>query len=57
MAGRPSAAQDAAKKEYEEAPPDAKPTARDLAAKHGLSEASIYRARWFREARGWQEPK
>lgn len=55
MAGRPSAAQTAAQKQYEKAPADAKPSARELAAKHGLSESSIHRANWYKTHRAAQK--
>jgi hypothetical protein len=51
MAGRPSAAQDAARKQYEKAPIGEKPSARELAAKNGLSESSIHRASWYQKAK------
>jgi hypothetical protein len=52
MGARPSAAQEAAKKEYAKAPTYDKPTARELAAKHGLSESTVHRADWYRKATG-----
>jgi hypothetical protein len=48
MAGKPSAANEAARKQYEKAPADKKPTALALAAKHGLAVSSIYRSAWFK---------
>lgn len=47
MTARPSAANDAAKKQFEKAPEGEKPSARELAAKHGLAESSIHRSVWF----------
>jgi hypothetical protein len=52
MAARYSAAQEAAKKQYEKAPAWDKPSARELAAKHGLAESSVHRADWYRKATG-----
>lgn len=52
MAGRPSAAQLAAKKQWEKAPATEKPNARQLAAKHGMSESSIVRAEWWKKRNG-----
>lgn len=49
MAGKPSAAHEAAKRQFDEAPADAKPTARQLARAHGLEETTIHRAKWFIE--------
>ena len=49
MAGRPSAAQEAAKRQYERAPDDKKPSARELAAKQGMSESSIHKASWWKQ--------
>lgn len=46
MYKRHSAAHEAAKKEYERAA--TKPSAGDLARKHGLSPSTIYRAPWFK---------
>ncbi len=48
MAGRPSAAQQAAQRQWERAPVDSKPSARELAAKHGMSESSIQKAAWWK---------
>ena len=50
MAGRPTAAHEAAQKQYQKAPADAKPSARELAAKHGLSESTLHRADWYKGA-------
>jgi len=47
MSGKPSAASEAARKQFEKAPDDAKPSARELAQKHNLAESSIHRAPWF----------
>ncbi len=47
MVGRASAANDAAKKQFEKAPENDKPSARELAQKHGLAESSIHRSAWF----------
>lgn len=47
MAGRPTAAHEAAKKQYEAAPRNAKPSATALARKHGLAESNIHRAAWY----------
>lgn len=47
MVGRTTAAHDAAEKEFKAA--QHKPSARELAARHGLSESTIHRAKWFME--------
>lgn len=47
MAGRQTAAHDAAEKQFNKAPEGAKPSASDLSRKHGLSESTIHRAKWF----------
>lgn len=47
MKNKTSAAHDAAKRQYEKAPVDAKPTALELARKHGLHESTIHRAPWY----------
>lgn len=47
MARRTSAAHDAAQREYEQAPSDAKPSARQLAARHDLAESTLHRAAWY----------
>lgn len=57
MAGRPSAAQEAAKKQWDKAPADKKPNARELAAKHGMSESSIVRAAWWKNRNAAQAAK
>lgn len=46
----PGAANEAARKEYEAAPIDKKPSARELARKHDVAESTIYRSAWFRAA-------
>lgn len=50
MVGRPTAGHEAAKTEYQAAPDNDKPSARVLAAKHGLSESTLHRAEWYRGA-------
>ena len=45
MAGRSSAATEAARVEYMEA--KVKPSARVLAEKHGLSTSTVHRCAWF----------
>lgn len=47
MAGKPSTAQDAARRQFERAPADKKPTAREMAQRHKLSESTIHRASWY----------
>lgn len=48
MAGKPTPAQLAAKKQYEAAPANAKPTASQLAKKHKLSETGIQKSAWWK---------
>lgn len=48
MAGRPSRAQEAAQKQYDRAPADSKPTARELALKNKISETAIYQSTWWK---------
>lgn len=48
MAGRPSAAQEAAQKQYIKAPAGQKPTARELAIKNKISETAIYQSNWWK---------
>lgn len=48
MAGKPSAAQTAAEKQYRKAPADKKPTARQLADKHNISETAIFQSSWWK---------
>lgn len=45
MPGKPSAAVEAAMRQYQRAPTDKKPSDADLAKKHGLNQSTIYRAR------------
>lgn len=53
MGARPSAAQEAAEKEFKAA--RKKPSARELAARHGLSESTIHRAKWYVEYKKTKE--
>jgi len=48
MAGKPSAMQLAAKKQWESAPADKKPSAGELARKHKLSDMAIYQSNWWK---------
>jgi hypothetical protein len=48
MAGKPSAAQEAAEKMYHKAPEDGKPTARQLADRYKLSESAIHKSDWWK---------
>lgn len=57
MFRRTSAAHDAAKRDFDRAPPDKKPSARALAAKHYLAESTIHRAPWFKAHKQAQRDK
>jgi methylase of polypeptide subunit release factors len=48
MYKKTSAAHDAAKRQYESAPADAKPSALQLARDNGLDRTTIHRAEWFK---------
>lgn len=47
MAGKPSTGQEAAKRQFDRAPADKKPSAIELAVKHGLAESTIHRSKWY----------
>lgn len=57
MAGKPSAGQEAARRQWERAPEESKPSARELAARHGLSESTIHRAPWWKQRNNNNETK
>lgn len=50
MAGKPTAANDAAKKQYEKAPATEKPSARELSIKHKISESTLHKSAWYKGA-------
>lgn len=47
MAGKPTAANDAAKKQYQKAPATSKPSARALSIAHGISESTLHKSAWY----------